>query len=252
MCGGRALSPWGKLAGCSTGLYFGGPFGALFGLALGHALDSGVAPVLQRMRHGPVNEVFFESLFRVLGALAKSDGRVSEQEIAIVDRLMDRLQLAPGARSAAIKLFNTGRRDPGRWRADITDFAGVSRKSAEYRRLYAESVIAVAVADGWVKGPAQAILDEMADLLDLDRAWMADIVGRVSGSAVVDDPYQLLGVEQGASNAEIKKAYRRQLSQHHPDKLSGRGVTGHGLQLAAERTREMREAYEKIRKERNF
>ena len=34
---------------------------------------------------------------------------------------------------------------------------------------------------------------------------------------MIDDPYRVLGIDQGASEAEIKKAYRKKAKEYHPD-----------------------------------
>ncbi len=58
--------------------------------------------------------------------------------------------------------------------------------------------------------------------------------------------YRMLGVEPTASMAELKRAYRRQMSQHHPDKLVARGLPEEMLDMAKEKTQAIRAAYERI------
>ena len=66
------------------------------------------------------------------------------------------------------------------------------------------------------------------------------------------DAYALLGVSPQATVAEIKRAYRRLLSQHHPDKLVSKGLPEEMMQIAARKTHEIKQAYEVIRRERHF
>ena len=59
-------------------------------------------------------------------------------------------------------------------------------------------------------------------------------------------------VSPQAGDEEVKKAYRRLLSQHHPDKLVAKGLPEEMMKLASERTHQIRTAYEQIRHHRGF
>jgi DnaJ like chaperone protein len=68
----------------------------------------------------------------------------------------------------------------------------------------------------------------------------------------LDDAYSALGLPASASDAEVKKTYRRLISQNHPDKLAGKGLPESMRQMAEERTREINAAYETIKNARGF
>jgi DnaJ like chaperone protein len=62
----------------------------------------------------------------------------------------------------------------------------------------------------------------------------------------MDDAYKILNIPTSATKEEVKRAYRRLTSQHHPDKLVSKGLPEEMMKVAAERTHEIRQAYEKI------
>lgn len=66
------------------------------------------------------------------------------------------------------------------------------------------------------------------------------------------DAYGVLGVVEQDSPTEIKKAYRRLMNQHHPDKLASRGLPESMIKLAKEKTQQIRAAYDLIREARGF
>jgi DnaJ like chaperone protein len=66
------------------------------------------------------------------------------------------------------------------------------------------------------------------------------------------DAYNMLYVEKSASDAEVKKAYRRQMNKHHPDKLTARGMPEEMIKLATEKTQEIKSAYDLIKKQRGM
>src|SRR3979490_787869 len=108
----------GKVVGAAIGLLAGGPIGLAVGVLLGHQFDeysdsSGADP---RLRNGSdsaaIGDQFFRSAFRTMGYVAKSDGRVSESEIAAARAVMSDLRLTPPQVRAAIDYFTVGKQ-PG-------------------------------------------------------------------------------------------------------------------------------------------
>ncbi|MBT7538045.1 MAG: molecular chaperone DjlA, partial [Gammaproteobacteria bacterium] len=104
------MSWMGKILGGGLGFVFGGPIGAVFGAALGHqAFDadsrSGTLSGLENKQG-----IYFAATFSMLGKLAKADGKVSQQEIDVIDRIMrDNLRLPEDARKLAINIFNAAK-----------------------------------------------------------------------------------------------------------------------------------------------
>ena len=68
----------------------------------------------------------------------------------------------------------------------------------------------------------------------------------------LDDAYAVLNVSASSSDAEVKKAYRRLMSQHHPDKLVAKGLPEEMMELAKEKTQEIRAAYDVIKNSRGM
>src|SRR5579883_1441812 len=107
----------GKIIGGTVGLLALGPWGAALGAVIGHQFDSGggVADLFGRPLLGGapdpglVNQIFFPTTFRVIGHMAKADGRVSEQEIASARGVMHALRLNEAQIHSAINYFTEGK-----------------------------------------------------------------------------------------------------------------------------------------------
>jgi len=261
------VSWWGKALGGAFGFVVGGPVGAVVGAVLGHGVDRNLGGTtiwsrdVERTRHA-----FFSSVFAVMGHLAKADGRVSRDEIRAAEGVMRYMNLNAGQRRAAIDLFHRGKRPDFDLQAALGHFRRHCQRHPELVRLFLELQLRAALADGDLQPGERAVLlrvcgtlgvsaYEFERLVNLVRGFGGGSAGTVGGpapAARLRHAYEVLGVQPGAEPDEIKRAYRRLMSRTHPDKLVSRGLPEEMIQVAAERTREIRNAYDTIREARGF
>lgn len=248
--------------GGALGALVGGPIGAVAGAALGHGVDVGVDALVAQTKtdYQAADTIYFVALFSTLGHVAKSDGRVSEAEIAVVENMMKRLRLNNDQRRQAIRLFEDGKRADFRLEAALELFGREARRHPALVRNFLSALVDVAIADGAMHerergkimraATALGVSAEQYEQLEQLRGVSHARAG--SRGVVLGDPYLVLGVNRTAPDAEVKQAYRRLMSRHHPDKLASRGLPEDALSRAKERVREIRAAYDQIRKERGI
>lgn len=256
------MSWWGKLIGGVAGFAVGGPIGALLGAAVGHQFDSGLKQLgvegVSGVGQEALQGAFFTTLFSVMGHLAKSDGRVSEAEVASVESLMARMQLNNQQRATAIRLFNEGKQPQFPFRAVIQQFYSLSPRQRNLHRVLVEILLEAAFADGALSDPEMRILQDVCELVEMSRADLDTLIrmrkagGAQARQTAIADPYAVLGVDRNASDGDIKRAYRRLMSQHHPDKLVSKGLPEEMMDLAEEKTRQIRAAWDQIKAQRGL
>lgn len=270
------MSWWGKLVGGACGLAIGGPLGALLGAAIGHNFDKGIkGRDRQRLPPGEqehIQSVFFTTTFSVMGHVAKIDGRVSEQEIGVARAVMAHLQLTPDQRQAAIALFRQGKQPEFPLDKVLNQFQQVCRRSSGLLRMFMEIQLNAAYADGILNDRERVALLHICDRLGFPR-FQFEILeafiraqrhfagtgqeGRQAGAEPASrtslaSAYAVLGLKSGANDEEVKKAYRRLVNQHHPDKLVAKGLSEQEMKRAADKTHEIRVAYERIKEARGL
>jgi DnaJ like chaperone protein len=247
----------GKLIGGAIGLAL-GPLGAAIGAAIGHQYD------VNQGRSGirPPGEQFFLSTFRTMGHVAKADGRVTEREIAAARSVMQSLRLDPAQVQGAIALFSEGKQ-PGFDLADeMTALRTSCQSQPEILRMFLEIQLRFALAGSDMTGGARTRVLSAASLLGIapqvfSRIEAALRGGERTGSAVdhaarTAAAYNTLEVDSSISNEALTRAYRRQMSRHHPDKLKANGLPDSMLEHAKQRTQAIREAYELLKEQRGI
>lgn len=226
--------------------------GAVLGAVIVWLITSGLwRGALRSARPSPV-----VVLFTLLGRLAKIDGRVCESEIALCEQLMQRLGLDRNARRLAIEAFHAGK-NPDH---DLTPVYVMLRGLRAQAPLFLEVFVEMAFADGRLDPAERQLLGKYAWMLGVREAGLERLLERRSGSRrsgassgpATIDPYAVLGVDRRASDSEIRHAFRKLISQHHPDKLAARGAAPEVVRLAQERSQQIIAAYEQIKSRRGM
>jgi len=261
---------WGKLAGVMAGLATGRIWLALIGLIVGHQFDRGLAnrgsgrrKADDRVGHVPAD--FVRSLFQTMGFLAKSDGRVSEEEIRAARVLMHRLSLGPSEIRQSIEWFEQGKQPSFALHDNLRKLRRDTARHQELRLAFVRLLLEVALSKRSLHRRERAALWTICSELDISRVELAQLEAmlraqmgfRRSAAGGVDtervsSAYAVLGVNRSSSNEEIKKAYRRLMNKNHPDKLAGAGSDNALANAAAKRTREIRGAYEMLKARRSI
>jgi len=253
---------WGTLVGGTLGYMFGGPLGALLGAALGRNFDRGInlagrQGAFDLGQQERVQAAFFTTTFTVMGHIAKADGTVTPKEIAAAEAIMARMQLNPQQRKTAIQLFNEGKQAGFPLLEIIDQFRHECHRRRNLVQMFLEIQITTAMADGQLHASEKNILFTIGEHLGFDRAALEHLFSfarasqpAAGGKLSLAKAYKVLGVGRDASDTEVKKAYRRLMNQHHPDKLIAKGLPEEMIKLATEKTQGIKEAYDRIRESR--
>src|SRR6185436_1571527 len=266
------MARWaGKVVGGFIGL-IGGPVGAVIGAALGHLYDTAQEEEDSagggQLGPGQAAEQFFLSTFRIMGHVAKSDGRVSEQEIAAARGVMAALRLDSMQVAVAIEEFSKGKQQSFDLAVEMANLRRALAGRPDLARIFMEIQVRAALAGNNIEGPARKYVSRVATSLGISLIELAQIeaVLRIQrgnfrreaqqpaarATLQVELAYKVLEVEATAGNDEVVKAYRRQLSRHHPDKLKANGLPESMVEHAKERTQQIIEAYELIKERRGI
>ncbi len=281
---------WGKILGFIFGFMFFKIPGAILGLVVGHFFDKAYSQDFNQLGgfgrfftdQDSVKQqaIFFHSLFSSLGHLAKSDGQVTSREIQIATNLMDEMRLTGEARREAQEAFREGK---------ARDFPVVETLKGLYEnchgrrdilQVFLEILIQAAFADGQLSQEEYNVLEKVASPLgfrrrDLDyliSMFEAELRFRQRGGAsnagggnqrqrqqraysdtqTLSDAYKILGVSQSDDEKAIKRAYRKRMAEHHPDKLISKGLPQQAMEIAKKKAQDIQSAYELIKEKRGF
>jgi DnaJ like chaperone protein len=252
-------SVWGAIMGAIVGHLFDQSQGGAH--AAGAYASAAAQAAAGAATYAPVSEVFFRTTFELMGHVAKSDGRVSEAEINAARRLMQELRLGPDEINAAIACFRFGKSAAYDAGARVENLRAACAMRHDVLRAFMELQLRAALAGNGMSPPARMILTRIAErfgmsgleFAHMEAAQRARYQGRGgngrpdSTERTLAQSYAELEVDASISDQAVTKAYRRQMSRHHPDKLVANGLPESMTQVAKEKTQRIQEAYEAIR-----
>jgi DnaJ like chaperone protein len=245
------------------GAIIGALFGSLPGAIIGGAIGYGASIMLRHTVVGGLRIVqsqLIDSTFSVMGALCKADSVVTRDEIDAVKRTFEMLNLDGEQREQAKAAFTRGKQPDFDLDASVDAFGRMSRGRGPLLQLFLQLQIMAVAADGRIHPAEHEMLVRIARRLGLNESDVAQLEallraatggpsapGAPPAKDRLADAYAALGVTPQSSAAEIKRAYRKLISQNHPDKLAARGLPESMRAVAEERSREINSAYDLIK-----
>lgn len=277
---------WGKAIGAGLGFMLAGPLGAIFGAAMGHLYDKGQhyfssaqqmvcpncghvidwsgsygdsCPVcgVQLLEAPPLESsrdrqfVFYVSLASLAAKMAKADGVVTEDEIRAFDHFVRyELRLNTQERKIVAQLFNEAKNSAASAAEIAQQFKNLIGYQTDVLQTMVHLLFRISMADGKFHRAEEKYIREVAAIFSLSQTAYDQIKAMFIKKS--DRAYQILGVHAQASDQEIKAAYRKLVSEYHPDKLIAQGVPEDFMKIANEKMAEINTAYDQIRKERSM
>jgi DnaJ like chaperone protein len=260
---------YGKMIGGLIGLLVGGIFGLVLGIFVGHMFDRGLT---QTLRFGSPENIerikasFFETTFLLSGYLAKADGRISQQEVDHTEAIISQMGLGPEQRTRAIEFFRQGAAPDFHLEPAVSSFLETCGPQRQLQQTLLFFLVSLALADHKLEQAEHDALLRIATLLGFGRAQLEQLLRMAQAQehfhgqggyspqpgTSLEDAYAALGVGSDVDNKDLKRAYRKLMSENHPDKLIAQGVPEDMVKLATERSQEIQAAYEMIKKSRGI
>ena len=245
------------------GAFIGAIVGGLPGFVIGGFIGYGAGFLLRQSLLGGLRVVqsqLLESVFAVMGALCKADSVITRDEINAVEQMFGMLNVHGEQREQAKAAFNRGKQPEFDLDAAVDQFARISHGRRPLVQLFLQLQVMAIAADGRIDPAEHAMLVRIARRLGLSEADVSQLEALLRAGTAgpsgpgarptqdkLADAYTALGVTPDSDAATIKRAYRKLISQNHPDKLAARGLPESMRAVAEERSRELNSAYDLIK-----
>ncbi|ARU58524.1 DnaJ domain protein [Oleiphilus messinensis] len=257
---------FGKFYGSVMGFMTGGPLGAMFGMAVGNQFDEQISRFFQqqwdyRLDHGnpAAKKAMIHSVFLSLGYIAKQSGRVTEADIGFADTVIHQLKLNEQERKIARSCFTQGKSDHTAVSDALKSLKGKSLLNPQFLALTLSVLFQFSALDQQRYQARLKTLEQLCLQLGISRRHFAQLHAQfiqqtrnnlpTASQLSTREAYQLLGLRESADMDQIKRAYRKLMSQYHPDKHAANGTSESQLQKIKETAQKIQAAYDLIKRE---
>lgn len=226
---------------------------------------------------GSDGPVFMETLFSMLGRLAAADGHVSpEEERVFRNVVVNELRISdPASVVSALEIFRkaaSGNTPMGVYARQAAD---KFRNRPQLLEMMLIIMVRVAAAEGGLHPEEDRLMRETSAIFGFHAGAYESLKMRYgvgsrsgssgsgssgtnrgggfsTGSSSLKSSYEVLGISEGATESEIRRAYRKKASEYHPDKIAAKGLPKDFTDLANKKFQEIQEAWESVRSSRGF
>ena len=192
---------------------------------------------------------FSVAMIALSAKMAKADGIVTPDE---VDAFQDLFEIPEAEARNVARLYNLAKQDVAgfeSYAAKMADLCGTGEDNCLVLEDILDGLFHIAKADGVLHEKEQSFLARIAEIFRVDEAHFERIIARHTYETS-RDPYAVLGLARDATFENIKKHYRKLVSEAHPDRLIARGVPEEFLAIANSRMAALNAAFAAIEKER--
>jgi DnaJ like chaperone protein len=256
-----------KFVGIVVGFLLLGFLGAIIGFFVGAVIDRNIAygaGAINPLSNARRQAMFIETLFILKGKLAKVDGHISQAEVSHTEQIIQQLGMTAEHRKLAIDLFKKGAAPDFDYVQQLKQFLHVCGHTHNLKQMLLVYLIVLALSDGRIDTAEESLLSDIAEHLGFTRESFRHLMEMVlsqthfagaNGSqpitpSALEDAYRALGVSKDSTDQEVKRAYRKLMSQYHPDKLMGQGLPEDMVAVATQQAQEVQVAYDLITKSR--
>ncbi|KFA58319.1 hypothetical protein A9G34_03205 [Gilliamella sp. Choc4-2] len=275
---------WAIITGFVLSIVLKTGWGFMLGLFIGPMLYRTFCNKLTEQSTQANPTLYLTVVFEVLGHLSKSKGVVTQDDINLARQFMDQLQLDSNGRQLAQESFNQGKASDYPLRSRLKQLYTQYRFRRNVLNIFCEQLIQSALVDGNLDEKESKILFIVAEEFNIPRQQMAMYIQMMMGSyhfhqkntnqqersqyqhknnsyngyqgystqSDLQNAYRILGIKLNAEISEIKRAYRKLMNEHHPDKLVSKGLPKEMLEAAKKRAQEIQAAYDLIKAARGF
>ena len=242
-----------KWIGASLGWSFGGPIGAILGLALGSVVDAmssgekrayaaGRRPTQARTQSGD----FEISLLILSSIVIKADGKQDQRELDYVRQQFVGMYGKERANHAFSLFKNINQQQNISTRQVCLQIRQMMDHPARLQLMH--FLFGIAKADGVVTEQEVQVIHTIAGYLGINPRDYESI--RAMFYSSTNNAYKILEIDKSVTDAEVKKAYRKMVKKYHPDKVMH---LGEEHQKGAEaKFKQVQDAYEQLQNERGF
>jgi DnaJ like chaperone protein len=244
----------GKMIGGALGFAMGGPLGAILGASLGHHVydrkgEGGNGRRITAENSNNPDVTFFVAAFSMIAKIAKADGRVSEAEMkSIEDFMTNDLALNQASRMIAVNIFKTAINSQETFESFAVQFYNQFKDQPQLLEMMIDILARVSAADDKMSPEEERLILKASNIFNFGQDRRDAIISRHVKQT--DKYYAILGCAKTDSLDEIKKRYRKLILEYHPDKIVSKGLPEDFMKFANDKFREIKEAYDIIKKER--
>ena len=239
------MTIWGKILGGAAGFALGGPLGAILGVMAGNAFDKRSKSKFNfsQINQNQKQQIFTISFIILSAKLAKSDGKVTEDEIRA---FKEKFKIPKSEINKVGKIFNEAKKDVYGYK-QIADQVGLlfSDNKVLLEELL-NNLFYIAASDGQISLKEIDLLKSISVSFkfsekDFQRIFQMNLNNKDA------DPYKLLGVNRTDDDKIIRKKWILLNKEHHPDNLIAKGMPKEFIEQSNKELASINLAYDKIK-----